>query len=300
MAFLYSPRRQVSLAPQGASQVEGGNWQIFANFVRESKANFCANTSVKSISFAPGTTPKAPKYILQTKSTSTTETGETAKFEFDNVVIAAPYQFSGIESDDGVLQLAIDKIPYVKLHVTLFTSPLALSPEFFNLEPGTKAPSTVLTTLGAEDDSSSDAGKAGFFSISTLRIVLNPQTDRTEYLYKIFSPEKVTASFLSDLLGAEVPETFTSPTEAASVISWYYPYGFHAYPKAYPRVTFQDPIVGNGLYYTSGMESFISTMETNALSGKNVARLIVDDIQGLTTGEAVGHTTASTANAEDL
>lgn len=32
-----------------------------------------------------------------------------------------------------------------------------------------------------------------------------------------------------------------------------------------------------GFYYTSGMESFISTMETNALMGMNIAQLIVDD-----------------------
>jgi prenylcysteine oxidase/farnesylcysteine lyase len=32
------------------------------------------------------------------------------------------------------------------------------------------------------------------------------------------------------------------------------------------------------------MEGFISTMETCALMGKNVARLIVDDIFGLATG----------------
>lgn len=56
---------------------------------------------------------------------------------------------------------------------------------------------------------------------------------------------------------------------------------------ALPRVTFQDPIVGPGLYYTSGMESFISTMETNALMGKNVAKLIVDDIVGVESGGAV-------------
>jgi prenylcysteine oxidase/farnesylcysteine lyase len=31
------------------------------------------------------------------------------------------------------------------------------------------------------------------------------------------------------------------------------------------------------LWYTSGIESFISTMETSALSGKNVARLIRDE-----------------------
>ena len=59
---------------------------------------------------------------------------------------------------------------------------------------------------------------------------------------------------------------------------------FYSYPQALPRVTFQDPIIGPGLYYTSGMESFISTMETNALMGKNVARLIVDDMLGLETG----------------
>jgi len=35
------------------------------------------------------------------------------------------------------------------------------------------------------------------------------------------------------------------------------------------------------------MESFISTMETNALMGKNVAKLIVDDILGVESGGAV-------------
>jgi prenylcysteine oxidase/farnesylcysteine lyase len=35
------------------------------------------------------------------------------------------------------------------------------------------------------------------------------------------------------------------------------------------------------------MEGFISTMETNALMGKNVARLIVDDMQSTGTGTPV-------------
>lgn len=33
------------------------------------------------------------------------------------------------------------------------------------------------------------------------------------------------------------------------------------------------------LWYTSGMERFISTMETSALAGRNVARLIVDGLE---------------------
>ena len=86
--------------------------------------------------------------------------------------------------------------------------------------------------------------------------------------------------------GGEVPG-WTGESSAVEPISWYYPHVFHSYPKAYPRVTFQDPVIRDGLYYTSGMESFISTMETNALMGMNVARLIIDSILGLSTGGTV-------------
>lgn len=52
---------------------------------------------------------------------------------------------------------------------------------------------------------------------------------------------------------------------------------WHSYPYEYPRVTFEDSELAKGFYYTSGMDSFISTMETNALMGMNVAQLVVDD-----------------------
>lgn len=42
-------------------------------------------------------------------------------------------------------------------------------------------------------------------------------------------------------------------------------------------MTFEEIELARGFYYTSGMESFISTMETNALMGMNVAQLIVND-----------------------
>jgi prenylcysteine oxidase/farnesylcysteine lyase len=65
--------------------------------------------------------------------------------------------------------------------------------------------------------------------------------------------------------------------DSGDSISWYYPYVWNSYPYEYPRVTFEDPELAKGFYYTSGMESFISTMETNALMGMNVAKLILDD-----------------------
>ena len=110
------------------------------------------------------------------------------------------------------IQPSIDEIPYVRLHVTLFTSPSKLSPAYFNLPADQEAPTTVLTTLHAEDEAepgSGAAGKSEFFTVSIQRAVTNPRTSGTEYLYKIFSPMPVDAALLSKLLGVEVPETIT-------------------------------------------------------------------------------------------
>ncbi|PSR88704.1 hypothetical protein BD289DRAFT_452635 [Coniella lustricola] len=286
----------VSMAPEGAKAVLGGNWQIFDRMVAASGAYPALNTSVSSITL--GTKPGAayPKYLINTKSADS-EQETPVGVPFDNVIIATPYQFSDIKAPAEVLQTTIDEIPYVKLHVTLFASPFTISPEFLGLKAGSKVPTTVLTTYAPTEDGTSGeegVGKTGFFSVSTLRAITNPNTGKQELLYKIFSPSEVTAEFLSSLLGVQVPGSFTGATTsdaetAATVdpISWYYPHVFHAYPKALPRVTFQDPILGNGVYYTSGIESFISTMETSALMGKNVARLLVDDILGLSTGHAL-------------
>jgi prenylcysteine oxidase/farnesylcysteine lyase len=43
----------------------------------------------------------------------------------------------------------------------------------------------------------------------------------------------------------------------------------------YPRVTFEETLLAPGVWYTGGIESFISTMETSALMGRNVAALMV-------------------------
>lgn len=308
----------VSMAPDGATAVVGGNWRIFDHMVAASGANLALNTTVTALALGTKFGAKHPKYLLTTDS----ESSAAAGVPFDNIVIATPYQFAGIKAPIDVVRSFIDEVPYVKLHVTLFASPFAISPEFLGLEPGAQAPTTVLTTYSPAADGTSGeegAGKTGFFSISTLRRVTNPKTGRDEVLYKIFSPAAVTPEFLSRLLGVEVPDTFTggavpapaaapltttaqgegegegegevreeSSTTVVEPVSWFYPHVFDSYPKALPRVTFQDPVVGDGVYYTSGMEGFISTMETNALMGKNVARLIVDEALGRSTGHALG------------
>ncbi|EPE05175.1 prenylcysteine oxidase [Ophiostoma piceae UAMH 11346] len=298
LAGIHGLDTMVALAPQGASQIKGGNWQVFDAMVQAAAdsghVHWLGNTTVTGIARADGTAPPASRYVVSTSDES------LATLDFDNVVLAGPQQFSGIKTGAGVLQTPIVPIDYVQLHVTLFTTPLKLSAQYFGLAPGSKVPTTVLTTLAEDDDPNGSSGldgtgKAGFFSVSALRRVVNPDTLREEYVYKIFSPDKVTASLLSKLFAVGIPETGLDNNDTGadagqrslSPISWFYPHVFYSYPKAVPRTTFQDPVVGDGVYYTSGIESFISTMETSALMGKNVARLIVDDIQGLSTGHAV-------------
>jgi prenylcysteine oxidase/farnesylcysteine lyase len=278
--------------------VTGGNWRIFEEMVKNSGATVYQNTAVSSIAFVKEkTSSSSPKYEISTTSAgSSSAESEAVGTAFDDVIIASPWQFSNIEAGEGVIKHHIEEIPYTKLHVTLFASPLKLNPEFFKLPPGSTAPSNVYTTLAEGEEPKEGAegvGKTGFYSVSTIRTVLNPKTKSMEFVYKIFSPKPVTPQFLSELFGVKVPETFTTAAETqengggddedsnVDPISWYYPHWFYSYPIELPRVTFQDPILGSGLYYTSGIESFISTMETSALMGMNVARLIVDDAAGI-------------------
>lgn len=282
-----NPRKQVVMSINGATAIAGGNWKIFQGMMDRSRAALHLNTTVSSIQ-RKGDDNGINRYIITTAdSHSPGGETQTQPIEFDDVIIATPWQFSNIKDEDQIIEQPIEKVTYAKLHVTLLASPFRFSPEFFNLPAGAAVPNMVYTTLAEGEDAkpgSEGAGKAGFFSASEVGTVKNPKTGEQEYVYKIFSPEAVTSEFLSSLLGAKVPETFVGSGEQGDEaqaqvepVSWYHPAVFHPYPQLAPRTTFTDPVIGRGLYYTSGIESFISTMETSALMGKNVARLIMDE-----------------------
>lgn len=250
---IHALEAMVCMATDGAMQVRGGNWQIFDNMLKASGAQVLLNTSVTSISRQPSGT-----YAVDASSNFTTINHTS----HDTIILAAPLQFANLTIEPAPLNPP-PGIPYVRLHVTLFTSAHALDPQYFNLASMDQVPTTILTTKPSSSDH-----PLIFFSISTVRLLHNPKTGQQEYLYKVFSPEPLEQWWLRRIVSAN----------RDSEITWKYEKIWHSYPYLEPRVTFEDiQLDAEGkVWYTSGIESFVSTMETSSLMGMNVARLVVD------------------------
>lgn len=295
VALIHGVETMVCLAAEGSMSVQGGNWQIFDRMLGASGADVRLNTTVTSIerNTADGTaTLKTANSAVKKNSNKR----EDSDLVFDEVVIAGPLQYSGL-SINPPLEHTPDEIPYVKLHVTLFASPHRLFPGYFGLDAKALAPDTILTTLPKGVDlgsSRAGVGPTGFWSISLLQTVNAPQSPSSSndkpqqhYVYKIFSPERVTADFMVQLLGLNTKDTQngTIADLPKEDISWLYEKIWNPYPFMYPRVTFQDPVIAPNVWYTSGIESFISTMETSSLMGRNVVNLMVKRWQGKNEGK---------------
>lgn len=268
LAYIHGLETMVCMATSGAMQIEGGNWRIFAAMLKSSSSiKTHLNTQVSQISKQHDGT-----YHLSINDSSST---------FDEVILAAPFQFTNLTISPAPKHIP-DTIPYVKLHVTLFASPFRLDPLAFNLSPGDSVPQYVLTTLTpSEKPLDRNPGSPGFYSISMHYTHLNRHASppRQEYIYKIFSVKPIIPEFLSHILGHQVSSLESEGRDINGVVSWVHRKVWHSYPREYPRVTFEEiQLDGDegSLWYTSGIESFISTMETSALSGKNVARLVWD------------------------
>jgi prenylcysteine oxidase/farnesylcysteine lyase len=277
LGLIHGLESMVCMATEGAVSIKGGNWQLFDGMLKSARADVRLNHTVTSIQRNADNT--------LTLTYKANDNAKEQKLVFDEIVIAGPLQYSGLSITPPV-EKQPDEIPYVTLHVTLFSSPHKLSPEFFNLQGPT--PETVLTTIPNGPDLGSNkagVGPAGFWSISTLRTVDHPHASsdsklKKHYVYKVFSPERLTAGFVRDILGLQSAKDAGNLNNSSigdlskQDVSWYHEKIWNPYPFLYPRVTFEETVLSPNIWYTGGIESFISTMETSALMGKNVAALV--------------------------
>ena len=254
----------VCLATDGAMKVKGGNWQIFSGMIKGSGAELRLNTSVRAIRTLDESKTGARFGIVSATSSSELNSQSSDNTEeFDDVVIATPLQFSKIDTNDLSPSYTLpEPIPYVKLHVTLLATKKRIGRSYFQ-HAIHESPEMVFT-IPPNDQYQYDLD---FFSVSALRNLTNPQTGEQEFAYKIFSHREPDKMYLNRLFGGD--------GWAIGNISWIYQHTWNAYPYLSPRTVFDGPALGNGLWYTSGIEPFISTMETSSLSGSNVAALLV-------------------------
>ncbi|PPJ57667.1 hypothetical protein CBER1_00079 [Cercospora berteroae] len=287
LEYIHGLEAMVCMATEGgAMRVQGGNWRIFEEMVKASGANVRLGERVGLV-----TETRDEKYRVSSQSVIDRDASEEQQrlqeekddgTAFDHVVVASPWQYADL--DFGVFPefRLPDKVPYVRLHVTLFTSPYLLDPEFFNLPKDQAVPQAILTTLPDGEPAHTGpegVGHSAFFAISLLRPLTHPKTGREEYLYKIFSPKRISDEYLAEILHTE-DNTDNDSTEAPlgskETVTWIYRKIWNSYPYETPRVAFEHAQLRRNVWYTGGMDNFISTMETNALMGKNVAKLIVD------------------------
>jgi prenylcysteine oxidase/farnesylcysteine lyase len=276
IGLIHGLETMVCMATDGAVAVENGNWRIFSGMLDASSAKVALNTTVTSIN----------RNEDDTLSISHEgKDGISSNSVFDDVVIAAPYQTSGIDVYPSLGQTP-DKIPYVRLYVTLFASHHQVSGKHFNLSDQNEVPEMILTTLPEDLDLGSHeegVGPTGFWSISLLRVVDAPVEDadhQHHYVYKVFSPKRLSAEFVASILGLDVPtagEDATISDLPSHDISWFHEKAWDSYPYEYPRQTFEEVKLASNIWYTSGIESFISTMETSSLMGMNVAGLMANE-----------------------
>ncbi|CAG7998939.1 unnamed protein product [Penicillium salamii] len=269
LAIIHGLETLVCTLTDGVASVAGGNWKMFDRMLKASRANVRLNSSVTEIVRSPD-----GSFAISYSS----ENIQVSDRSFDDVVVTGPFQFSNItispqpEKMPGVIH-------YVQLHITVLVSPHQLSPKFFNLPPQSTVPEIILTALPLDLNIGSrrdGVGPAGFWSLRRVRLETNGTLP--EHLYKIISPEPLTAEFVSRLFGNEDSAGMSTLADIPKEhLSWYHEKAWQAYPYHYPTDKFEEIQLGDGLWYTSGIERFLSAMEMSSLSGMNVAALIATE-----------------------
>ena len=287
ISFIHGLETMVSMAGAGAMSVAGGNWRIFAKMLEIASAEVNLDSDVRKVERTA-----SKSWELEIHQRGVDGSLNTRSEAFDTVVIASPFQFTDLKIRPTPLHVPAP-VPYVKLYVKLFTSPYELSASAFGLPWDASVPDTILTTLSPPSSSSDDqcplngdgsklSDKVGFFSLSKLRTIYNPRLHQKEYLYKLFSPTMngfgYTCHFFGFPIGSDIDSS--SCGQNHSVVTWSYQRSWNSYPYEYPRTEFEPHSLDGDLWYTGGMDNFISTMETNALMGRKVASDIVDQWTG--------------------
>ncbi|KAF8203830.1 Prenylcysteine lyase-domain-containing protein [Pholiota molesta] len=229
-----------AMAGTGANGIKGGNFQMFEQFLNRSGADVYLTTPVSSI------TPKS--------STSRLWSVKSARgtVDYKAVILAAPFYSTGITVPESISE-QVKPQPYVHLHVTLLATTAATpNPEYFGLSASSPVPRMMLTsTLGGTH-------APEFNSLSYHGLVREG-----EWAVKIFSAQRLSDEWLNNMFQGKV--------------GWVYRKEWDAYTENPPTLEFPPVKLDTGFYYVNSFEPFISTMETETISSRNIVELMLND-----------------------
>lgn len=204
----------MSMAATGASGVKRGNYQLFEEFIRRSRANLFLNTTV---SLQPTMSNRSTLIYTWHQVLSITRDSQTSLYTirtlnqstvvedtrlYRGVIFAAPFHSSNIKLSLSPEAPTIPPQPYVPLHVTLLSTTAAhIRPEYFGFSAKTDVPGTILTSYEGFRNGGSEPE---FNSVSVhgkVRRKDGVAVEKEEFLVKIFSKERVEDEQLTNLFG---------------------------------------------------------------------------------------------------
>lgn len=263
----------VAVGASRATSVEGGNSRLVERMIQLSGADLHLNSKVTRIGRG-----YHRRYRLSMARNALKDPRSPRHAEFDAVVLAAPLWSSKVDLSNLHIQ-SIASIPqYVETHVTHFATPANISPKFFDHSLNATIPDDLLTTTSHSHDP--DLLR---LSRSTIRFRRGwlPGNDcgqfDTEYLYRVLSRSLMKDEDLVHMLGQRL--------EGESELSDYNISWVHRqfWPNAFSRYAKHDELQGKveiapNLFYLSGTEEIISSMEMSCRMGDNIAmRLYMQD-----------------------
>lgn len=220
-----------------------GNDQIFQKYLQHSGATVHLNSLVSKITRVPGDFNDLVwnRYKLEVDGAEVSGT-------FDAVVMATPFYQSGIKIRN--LDVDFAEVPYRTIYVAIIEDVL-IDPAFFHVKDAAALPNVIY----------------GFNSTPYTVIEHSPENRRIS----LEAVEPLSVEWLSTLVtSALLPSQVTFKT-------W----------KAYPKMVAKAPSngevfppisLGPSFYYVNSVEPAISCMEVEVMSGRNIARLVLEDM----------------------
>lgn len=216
----------------GASSVSSGNSDLVRAMFRSANSSIHLSTKVERIQKSTSS------------NTLTIETQDNTSYTCQDVVIAAPIEFTNITFENINVTITPPR-KFENCTVTVVKAK-SVNVSYFNLDDASKVPNNIFTTSKASEST----------PFTVMQLEAGDLKDGYS-IWKFFSVQSV-----------PIHDIFI---DIAQVKIQKWPYTF---PHLEPNPTFQPIKLAPHVYYLNTMESIASAMEVSIIAGRNIAMLL--------------------------